>query len=173
MRKGTGILAMLAVSLAGGCAAPAVARDACLVGSWTPLGNGAADWVRRQAPGMRMAITQQAANLRLDVDGSYRAQAQVEAEASGPSRRARSNAAYSASGSWTSADGRLTLAPATSASRGAVEVGPGDGRSSRMALPAATAQPAMQEYSCSGDTLETRMRIPGSADPIVQRYRRQ
>ena len=95
--------------------APAQARDACLVGSWSPEGNGAADWVQRQAPGMKMAITRQVATLVLAADGSYRLKSQIEARATGQgSASARSGGRFSAQGRWSSEDGKLTLAPSTS-----------------------------------------------------------
>lgn len=162
---------LLALVLA---AAPVAARDACLVGSWSPVGNGAAEWVQRQAPGMRMAVTRQVATLELAADGSYRLQAQVEARASGAGgASARSDGRFSAQGRWTSSEGRLTLAPAASDGDGQVEMSSAAGAGTRFALPDAPAQPTTQEYTCRGGELETRMRIPGIADPIVQRYRRQ
>ena len=41
-----------------------------------------------------------------------------------------------------------------------------------IAMPRSPAQATSHEYSCRGGELETRIRIPGVADPIVQRYRR-
>lgn len=155
-------------------AAPAAARDACLVGSWSPVGNGAAEWVQRQAPGMRMAVTRQVASLELAADGSYRLQAQVQARASGGSgASARSDGRFSARGRWTGSDGKLTLAPAASDADGHVELSSPGGGGTRFAMPDAPAQATTQDYTCRAGELETRMRIPGIADPIVQRYRRQ
>ena len=172
MNSKTTILCVLAMA-AGLTAAPAMARDACLVGHWSPDGNGAAEWVQRQAPGMKMMVTQQVATLRLAADGSYSLDSQVRAEAANQGLTARSNGNFSARGSWGSADGKLTLAPTASTTDGKVELGSGNGRSTGFALPKSGAQNTVHEYACKGDVLETRMRIPGVADPIVQRYRRQ
>ncbi|TYT26520.1 copper resistance protein NlpE [Luteimonas viscosa] len=167
------ILGVLAAVAAGLPAAPARARDACLVGSWSPVGNGAAEWVQRQAPGMKMMVTQQVATLRLGADGHYSLQSQVRAEAGNEGRSARSDGTFSARGSWSSADGKLTLAPTASTTDGKVELGAGNGPTTGFALPKSGAQATIHEYACKGDVLETRMPIPGVADPIVQRYRRQ
>lgn len=162
-----------ALAMAGLSAPPAMARDACLVGRWSPDGNGAAEWVQRQAPGMKMMVTRQVATLRLNDDGSYSLQSQLRAESANDGLTARSDGTFSARGSWSSADGKLTLAPTASTTDGKVELGAGDGRSTGFALPRSGAQNTIHEYACAGDTLETRMRVPGVADPIVQRYRRQ
>ena len=152
---------------------PAQAGDACLVGTWSPQGNGAAEWVQRQAPGMKMAITHQVATLVLAADGSYRQQSQIQASATGQhATSARSDARFSARGRWSSEAGRLTLTPSESEMDGKVELGSGSGGGTTMALPESPAQTASHEYSCRGGELETRMKIPGIADPIVQRYRR-
>lgn len=164
---------LLLTVAAGLSAAPAMARDACLVGRWSPQGNGAAEWVQRQAPGMKMMVTQQVATLRLGADGSYSLQSQVRAEAANDGRTARSDGTFSARGSWSSADGKLTLAPTASTTDGKVELDAGNGRSTGFPLPKSGAQNTIHAYACKGDMLETRMRIPGAADPIVQRYRRQ
>lgn len=153
-------------------AMPALARDACLVGSWSPVGNGAAEWIQRQAPGLRMAVTQQAASLRLDADGSYSLQSEIHAEAGDPARSARSLGTFSARGTWASADGTLSLVPAASSTNGRVEMRSAAGTTG-FALPDAPAQPTRQQYRCAGDGLETRLRVPGNSEPIVQRYRRQ
>lgn len=173
MHSRTLFLGVLAALAAGVPAAPAMARDACLVGHWTPDGNGAADWVQRQAPGMRMMVTRQVATLRLGADGDYSLQSQVRAEAANAGVAARSNGAFSARGRWHSAGNQLTLAPAASTTDGTVELAAGNGRSTGFALPKSGAQATVHEYTCRGDVLETRLRIPGVADPIVQRYRRQ
>lgn len=173
MHSRTLILGVLAALAAGVPAAPAMARDACLVGRWTPEGNGAAEWVQRQAPGMKMLVTQQVATLRLGADGDYSLQSQVRAEAATAGVTARSDGAFTARGSWRSAGNQLTLAPAASTTDGKVELGAGNGRSTGFALPKSGVQTTVHEYVCTGDVLETRMRIPGVADPIVQRYRRQ
>ncbi|WP_202844981.1 hypothetical protein [Luteimonas saliphila] len=166
------VLGML-VAVAAGLSSPqALARDTCLVGSWSPVGNGAAEWIQRQAPGMKMAVTQQAALLRLEADGRYSLRSQVQAEAGAQGKSARSHGTFSARGTWTSADGKLSLVPSASATDGKVEIG-ANGRSAAMALPESTAQTTTHEYRCAGAELETRMRVPGHGDPIVQRYRRQ
>lgn len=155
--------------------APAQARDACLVGSWSPEGNGAAEWVQRQAPGMKMAITQQVATLILAADGSYRLQSQIQARATGQGSTlsARSDGRYSAQGRWSSEAGKLTLVPSASKMDSKVELASGDGAGTTIAMPESPAQTTSHEYTCRGGELETRMKIPGSADPIVQRYRKQ
>ena len=176
MPKHTCPLALGAVLALTAClpTAPAQARDACLVGSWSPEGNGAAEWVQRQAPGMKMAITRQVATLVLDADGSYRLQSQIQARATGQgAASARSDGRYSAQGRWSSEAGKLTLAPSASKADGKVELASGDGAGTTIAMPDSPARTTSHEYTCRGGELETRMQIPGIADPIVQRYRKQ
>ena len=167
------ITAVLLVLVAGLSASPAMARDTCLVGHWSPVGNGAAEWVQRQAPGMKMATPQQAASLTLRADGGYSARSQMQAEATSGAMSARSGGSFSAQGGWSSSGGQLTLTPSASSMDGTMQISAGKGPPVGAKMPKAAAQPTTYQYSCSGPTLETRMRIPGVADPIVQRYRRQ
>jgi len=149
----------------------------CLVGRWEPDGNGAAEWVQRQAPGMQMAIQQQAAELELRADGSYSAWAQVQAQAGagGSGLHGSSRAQLTARGRWSADAGTLTLVPDASASQasGSLEVGNGRGLAQKLKLPQLRPQASSQQYSCSGQLLETRTQIRGVADPVVQRYRRK
>src|SRR5690606_13956593 len=166
-------LAPAALALALGASTQAALppdRDACLVGTWNPVGNGAAEWVERQAPGIRMAITHQAATLVLLDDGRYREHTRIQASTTAPGgERARSDAHSSAAGQWRSPEGTLTLAPSRSEMGGTVKPDPG----AAFILPEAQVQATDQAYICRGDELETRLQIPGIADPIVQRYRRE
>lgn len=167
------IPAVLLALVAGLSAPAAMARDTCLVGNWSPVGNGAAEWVQRQAPGMKMATPQQVASLSLHADGSYNARSQVRTEAASGTMSARSGGSFSAQGGWSSSGGQLTLTPSASSMDGSMEISAGKGPPVQLKLPKAAAQPTTYQYGCSGPALETRMRIPGVADPIVQRYRRQ
>src|SRR5690606_4604050 len=97
----------------------------------------------------------------------------IDASSSLGGRSARGTATHAASGTWTSANGTLVLQPSQADSGGSVEVRAGDGRATRMPIPAQGGGALAQEYRCSGDTLETRIRIPGSNDPIVQRFVRE
>ncbi|HLT44224.1 MAG TPA: hypothetical protein VK000_06140 [Luteimonas sp.] len=166
-------LAPAALALAlGACTQAALPpdRDACLVGTWNPVGNGAAEWVERQAPGIRMAITHQAATLVLLDDGRYRQHTRIQASTTAPGgERARSDAHSSAAGQWRSVEGTLTLTPSGSDMGGTVKPDSG----AAFILPEAQVQATDQAYTCRGDDLETRLQIPGIDDPIVQRYRRQ
>ena len=161
------------LAMAGAWAPSALAGDACLVGSWTPVGNGAAEWVQRQAPGMKMMVQQQVATMQLRGDGSYRLDAQVQAQAGHQGMGARSQGRFSASGQWSSRDGELTLVPVKSDMDASMVLSNGKDAAPAMKLPGGQARPTVHQYRCSGADLETRMRIPGSKDPIVQRYRRQ
>ena len=171
MKSTTPMIALLA--LAGAWAPLALARDACLVGTWSPVGNGAAEWVQRQAPGMKMMIQQQAATMQLRGDGSYQMDSQIQAQASQAGMGARSQGRFSASGQWSSAGAELTLVPAKTDMDASLSMSSGKRSMPAIRLPKGEAKPTVHEYRCSGAELETRMRIPGSADPIVQRYRRQ
>ncbi len=161
--------ALLGAVLAG----PAIAGDPCLVGTWEPQGNGAAEWVQRQAPGMKMAVTRQAGSIQFGADGAYRLSAQVQAAAAGRDGiQARSTGKFAAQGRWSTAGGNLTLTPSASDIDGRTELSGKGGRMS-MRMPDTGSRPTTQAYTCSGGELETRMQVPGVADPIVQRYRRQ
>ncbi|NLW96056.1 hypothetical protein [Luteimonas wenzhouensis] len=173
MQRRTGMLGLVLVLAAGACAGPAAGRDACLVGRWKPVGNGAAEWIARQGSGLRVAVHNQVASMRLDADGRYWAGSTIDASSSLGGRSARGTATHAASGTWTSANGTLVLQPSQADSGGSVEVRAGDGRATRMPIPAQGGGALAQEYRCSGDTLETRIRIPGSNDPIVQRFVRE
>jgi len=167
------IRALITVAvLAALCPAPASAMDPCLVGTWEPEGNGAAEWVQRQAPGMKMAVSRQAASLHLGADGRYRLHAQVQAAGERDGIRARSDGRFAAQGGWRSADGSLTLTPSSSDTDATTELSGKGGRVS-FKTPRGDTRPTTQQYRCRGSELETRMQIPGVTDPIIQRYRRQ
>ena len=149
------------------------AADTCLVGSWEPVGNGAADWVQRQSPGMKAMVQQQVASLRLEADGSFRAQAQLRSTTEVDGIRGSSNGNHATQGTWSSSGNQLTLTPSSSQNHGELSVGAGKASPLRMKLPQFKAQPSLQQYTCTATTLETRMQIRGVADPILQRYRRR
>jgi hypothetical protein len=163
----------LALGLLVPLAALASPADPCLVGHWQPEGNGAAEWVQRQAPGMRMGIQQQVADMWLRADGSYSVQAQLRTRADGADLQGRSQASFAGQGRWSAHGNQLTLTPVSGQSDGDLEVGNARGASHRFRLPAFKPQPTVQHYSCTASTLETRMQVRGVADPIVQRYRRK
>ncbi|KAF1686853.1 hypothetical protein B1992_05520 [Pseudoxanthomonas broegbernensis] len=167
--------AATALLFAAGMAAtiPAMAVDACLVGTWSPEGNGAAEWVQRQSPGMKVLVQQEVATLRLNADGSYSAQARMRMEGRAAQVAARSGGSFSAQGGWSASGDRLTLVPSASRLDGTVDVSAGKAGTRGHRLPSKAARPTAYQYACGTGTLETRMRIPGVSDPIVQRYRRQ
>lgn len=170
MRMGTIGLATLALV---SCAATAQARDACLVGSWSPVGNGAAEWIERNSRGMRLQINHQVARMRLDADGRYHVASEIDASSALGRQGARGTTTYAASGRWTSEGGKLTLTPSRTEVEGSVAIHAGDGRTTRMAIPDQGGGATTQAYRCSGDSLETRIQLPGFADPIVQRFERE
>lgn len=165
------ILALLPLlSLAGGAQG---ATDACVVGTWEPVGNAATDWMQRNAPGMQVAIAQQQGTLEFRPDGSYAAGGRAEATATGAGGMSATtrDAQFQAQGRWSTAGGRLTLHPSRESTSGTMKIQVPGGRTLEMPMPRGPAQVQDMQYACSGAELETRMAIR-NATPIVQRYRR-
>lgn len=150
--------------------AGAIAADACLPGRWAPQGHGAAEWMARNAPGMKVQVQQQQGAMVFKADGTYTvAQAvrgKVQPSANVPAGTMQSE--FQSRGRWRAQGGTLVLEPEQGASAGKLDM---QGRSTRtrMAMPNQTSRVA---YSCSGDRMETRMQMPGHKEPIVQRFQR-
>jgi len=167
--------ASAAVMLALVCsAAPAAADtwDPCLVGTWTPTNNGAAEWMARNLPGMNMSTTISDGTFTMRSDGSYSASASIVAMSrpdGGGSGRLEMDPWTE--GYWTGMDGRLVLSPSVEALEGTYEVTI-DGRTLVDGIEVGPGGPLSHSYSCSGDTFETQLAIPGTADPMIQSYRR-
>lgn len=169
-RRCAGAVAFAVAALA---AAPAAAAEACVIGKWQPLGNAAAEWMRRNAPGINVAVANQQGTLEFRADGSYVAAGRAEASASASSgvRAQTRDARFQASGAWSASGATLTLRPARESVRGSMQMTTPDGR--RIDLPMPSGAPAAQRmaYTCDGAVLETRTPMP-NATPIIQRYRR-
>lgn len=168
----TGAAIMLGVVCS---AAPAAAetRDSCLVGTWTPTNNGAAEWMARNVPGMNLSSSISDGTFTLRSDGSYSASASIVAmaypEGGGGSGHSAMDAR--AEGYWTAMEGRLVLSPTMEALEGTYEITI-EGHTSVEGVEVGPGGPLSHSYSCSGDSFETRLAIPGTADPMVQSYRR-
>jgi hypothetical protein len=163
---------LLALLCAGLCAAPAAASDRCLIGRWQPDGNGAAEWMQRTAPGMRVSVDQQQGELELRADGRYVAHNRLQTRATSQGARGTAEGSFQAAGTWRAAEGHLTLVPERGGASGHMDVESRSGGRVRQALPSAAATTTRFGYRCSGDGLETSLQIPGSGVPMVQRYRR-
>ena len=171
LHRCTGSLAIFVAGLV--FIAPVLAADACVVGKWQPLGNAAAEWMRRNAPGINVAVANQQGTLEFRADGSYVAagSAEASASASNGTRAQTRDARFQASGTWSASADTLTLRPARESVRGSMQMTTPDGRS--IDLPMPSGAPAVQRmaYTCAGAALETRTPMP-NATPIIQRYRR-
>jgi len=163
-----------ALALLGACL-PAVAGAApCLVGTWEPIGNAAAEWMQKNAPGARLAIDRQQAAISFRADGTYATDAAVDAtvsSAAGGSARTRGTR-FQASGTWSTEGDTLVMKPSRESVRGDMEVAGPNGARIRVPLPSGAPQVQRLQYRCAGAGMETRMAIP-NATPIVQRYRRK
>lgn len=89
----------------------AQSRDACLVGRWAPVGNGAAEWLERAVPGMRASVPVQAGVLELRRDGTYAAHAAGRGEVQSRHLRGDMQGRFAARGTWRGAAGRFELVP--------------------------------------------------------------
>lgn len=171
LHRGTALFAIFVAGIA--FMVPVLAADACVVGKWQPLGNAAADWMRRNAPGINVAVANQQGTLEFRADGNYVAagSAEASASASNGTRAQTRDARFQASGTWSATADALTLRPAREAMSGRMQMTTPDGR--RIDLPMPSGAPAVQRmaYTCAGVTLETRTPMP-NATPIIQRYRR-
>lgn len=156
-------------------AAPAAAetRDSCLVGTWTPTNNGAAEWMARNVPGMNISSSISDGTFTLRSDGSYSASASIVAMArpEGGRGSGRSVGDARAEGYWTAMEGRLVLSPTMEALEGTYELN-SEGHTSVVPLEVGPGGPVSYDYSCSGDSFETQLAIPGTADPMIHSYRR-
>lgn len=137
----------------------AKAVDACMTGAWKQTGGGEMEWMIRNLPSA-LRLQGAARNQQIMVlngDGGYWTAAM---EGSGPIRLQGSGAAiHSAAGAklrsrgqWSAAQGKLRLCSKSGGS-------PQDA-------------PAAFEYTCSGDSLETRHTMPGMSEPITTQYER-
>jgi hypothetical protein len=154
-------------------AAPAAAqsRDACLVGRWAPDGNGAAEWLQRAVPGMRASVPAQSGVLELRRDGTFVAHAATQGQVQARHLRGDMQGRFASRGTWRGASGRMDLVPERQAIEGRMSVTDGARRHTQ-ALPQGPASPTAYAYTCAGAGLTTRMSVPGSVIPLVQRYRR-
>lgn len=168
-RASTRLLALLCV---GVCTASAAASDRCLVGRWQPDGNGAAEWMQKTMPGMRVSVDQQQGELELRADGRYVAHNRLQTRATSPGARGSAEGSFQAAGTWRAAEGHLTLVPERGGASGHMDVESRSGGRVRQALPSAAASTTRFAYRCSGERLETTLQVPGSSVPMVQRYRR-
>ena len=170
--KSRSLAALAAILALSTVASPIRAADACLVGKWQPVGNAAAEWMRRNAPGIDVAAANRQGMLELRADGSYVAGGSADATASSNGMRASTrNARFQSQGTWTAARGTLTLRPSRESMRGTMKIQGPDGRAIEMPMPKGPAQAQGMQYACGDGELETRMPIP-NATPIVQRYKR-
>lgn len=153
--------------------APAsAASDACIVGTWQPIGNAAAEWMQRNAPGIRVAVEQQQGALEFRADGSYAAAGSATAKASSENMSATTrDTRFQAQGTWSTDGGRLTLRPSRESMSGTMKIQGPNGRTIEMPMPKGPAQVQEMQYACGATELETRMAIR-NATPIVQRYKR-
>ncbi len=167
IKQGLGLVLGMALAV------PVMARDACVVGQWEPIGNGVRDWMQQQAPAMQVSIRDQQAKIHLKADGHYATAAQAEVSAQQDELRAvTQQASYRAQGTWTADDGLLVLSPDAQNSDGKMEVSIPGGRRLRLPMPRGSMRATQLQYRCSETSLETRMSMPNSDVPVVQRYRR-
>jgi hypothetical protein len=165
-----------AIMLALACSTPSAAEsenlDSCLVGTWAPANNGAAEWMARNAPGMNASSSISEGTLTLRSDGSYSASADIFATTfpDGGYGSGRSTMGARAAGYWAAGEGRLVLAPSMEALAGGYKVNI-EGQTSVEIYEGGASGLLSYGYSCSGESFETRMAIPGTADPMVQIYR--
>lgn len=154
----------------------ATAGDACLVGTWEAVGDGAGAWMARNLPpGLHVATTWRNGGFRFDADGRYAAHAGLDAQATlsdGSRARTRGPAATASEGRWETEAGHLLLQSGRERAHGAIEAIAPDGTHSTHPLPIAGRGAVQLGYTCSADALVTRKTFPGIADPLVQRYRR-
>lgn len=163
------LLILLPFALAS--TARAQPRDPCLVGRWAPVGNGAAEWLQRAVPGMRASVPVQSAVLELRRDGMFTAYADSHGQVRAPRLRGDVQGRFASRGTWRGAAGRLDLVPRQQAIAGRLSITDGARRHTQ-ALPQGPASPTAYAYTCAGAGLTTRMNVPGSSIPLVQRYRR-
>jgi hypothetical protein len=149
----------------------AQSRDACLVGRWPPFGNGAAEWLERAVPGMRASVPAQSGVLELRRDGTFAAHAATQGQVQSRHLRGDMQGRFASRGTWRGAGGHLDLVPDRQAIEGRLSVTDGARRHTQ-ALPQGPVSPTAYAYTCAGAEMTTRMRVPGSAIPLVQRYRR-
>lgn len=149
----------------------------CLIGNWEPVGNGAVEWMRRNAPGMQMSLGAMNGVLELKTDGSYTAGgrlsvAEKQISSAGETRAQAEMEAHSV-GRWSIGNGTLTLSPTRETMSGQMQIVHPDGSHHVVPMPSAGAMgPTQYQYVCSGDRLETQMHFPGMADPMIQSYTR-
>lgn len=111
--------------------------------------------------------------LVLRADGSYSTGAEASASSRSGELAADIQGRFTSSGTWRSEGNRLLLTPARASNQAQMRI-QGRGGSTRMQLPATIAGGSLQwEYRCSGERLETRQRLPGSSDVVVQPYLRR
>lgn len=149
--------------------------DACVVGVWEESGGGAVEWMRRQfPPGVSIPHARVEGGVTvLQADGKYftaprTADLTMLFESSEGVTRGDGSAVYQGSGRWSAEGGKLNMCQ----DAGTVS---GHATMKGLTLPIPPQPPAgniTMDYSCSGNQMETRLPIPGVADPITTRYTR-
>ncbi len=156
------------------------AIDECLVGAWRETGGGPIEWMRKV---MKDSISIPEGERRNAIsifqsDGTYMttpvtADITSIAETSHGTLRGDGNVVAQTSGRWSGEAGRLNLCQDHLRASGTVRATSSDGMDQTFQVPMPAAPDVVtMEFSCSGSSLETRLPIPGTAEPIVTQYTR-
>jgi hypothetical protein len=134
------------------------ATDACLVGTWTQTGGGAAEWMRQNMKMAQVSAVAGNGTLTFNGDGTF-STSKVGTKAEVTAKNAQVHAAGQMSGQgsgrWSAAGGTLTLCMTAVSSTGTIELkGPG-GEGVKLPMPQMKPATSSMTYTCDGDALST------------------
>jgi hypothetical protein len=141
------------------------ATDACLVGTWTQTGGGAAEWMRQNMKMAQVSAVAGNGTLTFNGDGTF-STSKVDTKAEVTAKNAQVHAAGQMSGQgsgrWSAAGGTLTLCMTAVSSTGTIELkGPG-GEGVKLPMPQMKPATSSMTYTCNGDALSTVQPMPKS-----------
>lgn len=152
--------------------------DSCLVGAWKQSGGGAVEWMRQVMPQMQIPHAEQRGGIIvLKPDGTYfttpmTANTTIVLEDDGRVLKADGELVTEATGNWSASEGKLNLCQAGGSVAGSAKLTMPGGQMT-MPLPnPGTSGPMQMDYSCSGDSFETRLSMPGMPIPMKTTYSR-
>lgn len=146
--------------------------DQCLVGTWRMTNSGMAEFANRMMGGhARVAMVEPDTTMTLNADRTFsnttgRARNTIVA----PKGRGFGQMTGNATGRWSARGGWVNACPDTLSTRGTM-TGTGAGVSRTAPMPASTAQPMRNAYTCDATTLRIKLEI-GRAGTLYNTFER-
>lgn len=146
--------------------------DRCLVGTWRMTNSGMAEFANRMMGGhARVAGVAPDTTMVLREDRTFaNTTGNATSTIVAPKGRADGRMRGTSTGRWSAAGGMLNACPDSHATAGTI-TGSGAGTHGTMPMPASTARPMRNAYTCDGDTLRIRLDL-GRAGSLHNTFER-